>query len=306
MRVTQSTLVRNGLQQIAQQRARLARTQEQAASGLRVNRPSDDPVDYRTVQALEDSISQTGHFLRAIDVSRTRFRATETAITDAVDLVAEAKTIAIAALNTSNQSDGAAEALRTRVEGLFSELLAVANTRSADGAYVFSGITSDRESFVQTGVFASGSPPPTVAFDGDASVIDVEIDEGVFVDVTADGSTVFQSGVDVFAVLGALWQGIDTIDAGGAGAVETALGDLQDAESQLLLAQSIVGSEESKANTFEARLQAQEAEAITRLSRLEDADVFEVYSKLTTQETALQASLSINARILTPTLLDFL
>ena len=73
MRITQSMIYRGGLEQLNGQRTRLARVQEQAASGLRLNRPSDDPVDYQTVLRLRDSLSQTGRFLRTIDNARTRF-----------------------------------------------------------------------------------------------------------------------------------------------------------------------------------------------------------------------------------------
>ena len=77
MRITQSMLARVGINQLSDQRNRLARTQEMAATGLRVNRPSDDPVDYRTILFLKDASSQTGRFLRSIDLARVRIRTTE-------------------------------------------------------------------------------------------------------------------------------------------------------------------------------------------------------------------------------------
>jgi flagellar hook-associated protein 3 FlgL len=259
-------------------------------------------VDYRAALRLKDSLSQTGRFLRSIDLARTRFRTTESAISDSMLMVSRAKDTALAAGNTTNTGTSR-DALRIQVEQIFDQLLSHANTRAPGGGYVFSGIASDTKSFVQVGNFVSGSPPPTVSFAGDASVIDVEIDEGVFVDVTRDGAQVFQGAVDVFAVLGELWTGIDT---GDLALIQGAQGDLDQAFANLSIEQSHIGGAESKADSFEARHESQEVELTSQISLLQDVDVFEVYSSLVTQEAALQGSLEVTSRLLAPTLLDFI
>ena len=303
MRITQSMIARVGIDQLSNQRNRLARTQEQAATGLRINRPSDDPVDYRSTLHLKDSLSQTGRFLRSIDLARTRFRTTEQAISDSVEAVSSAKVTAIAAGNTTNSGSGSRAALRIQVEQLFDQLLDLSNSRAPGGGYVFSGRASDTASFVKAGNFVSGSPAPTVTFAGDASVIEVEIDEGVTVDVTRDGSQVYQGTVDVFATLGDLWTGIDQNDQT---LIRSATGELDQALEQMLIEQSQIGGAEAKADSFEERLRFQEQEFTSQISFLEDADAFEVYSSLAAQEASLQASLQVTSRLLSPTLLDFI
>ncbi len=302
MRITQSMLSRVGVDQLNTQRSRLAKTQEQAVTGLRINRPSDDSADYRSAQKLKDTLSQTGRFLRTIDVSRTRLRTTEEAISDSSEVVTQARVLALAAASSTNTGAGR-DAIRIQVEGLFEELLSYSNARSPDGGFVFSGRASDTASFVQTGSFVSGSAPPTVAFAGDASRIDVEIDEGVFIDVTRDGTDVYQGAVDIFAVLGDLWMALDSGTPTDAGAT---LADIDLALGQLSEERSRVGSAESMANTFEDRLQLRDQELTGRISLLEDADAFEVFSDLAAQEVALQASLQVTSRLLSPTLLDFI
>lgn len=302
MRITQSMLARVGIEQLFAQRNRLARTQEQAATGLRINRPSDDPVDYRTVEHLKGSLSQTGRFLRTIDLSRTRLRTTELAISDSSEVVTQARVIALAAGNSTNSGEARA-AYRIQVEGLFEELLSRSNARSADGAFVFSGRASDTTSFVQAGTFVSGAPPPTVTFEGDASRIDVEIDDGVFIDVTRDGTDVFQGSVDIFSVLGDLWTAIDSGTPADATATIT---DLDLALGQLSEERSQIGGAENRADSFEDRLRLQEQDLSGQISLLEDADAFEVFSDLASQEASLQASLQTTSRLLSPTLLDFI
>lgn len=302
MRVTQSMVSRMSMQQLALQRARLARTQEQAATGRRLNRPSDDPVDYRSALRLKDALGQTGRYLRSIDLARTRLDATEQAITDSTEIVAQAKALAIQARNDTNGPEALAN-LRVQVEQLFDQLLDASNTRAAGGGYVFSGVAPDRPAFAQTGVFASGSPPPSVGFEGDDSAIAVEIDEGVTIEVTRSGAQVFQGSVDVFEVLGRLWQGMDQDDAG---LLDGAIGDLDLAMRQLDVERGALGGAGAKADSFEQKLRGQEQTLTEQVSLLEDVDAYAVYSELVARETALQAALEATARIQLPTLLDFL
>ena len=105
-------IARVGITQLSDQRNRLARTQEMAATGLRVNRPSDDPVDYRTILFLKDSMSQTGRFMRSIDLARTRIRSTEEALAGAADAVNLARVRGLEARNGTNQNDSTRDAKR--------------------------------------------------------------------------------------------------------------------------------------------------------------------------------------------------
>ena len=302
MRITQSMLTRMNMQQLSLQRGRLAQTQEQASTGRRLNRPSDDPVDYRGALRLKDAMSQTERYLRSVDLSRTRLRASEAAIADAMDVVGEAQALAVQARNSTNGPDARA-ALRSQVEQLFDQLLDASNARAPGGGHVFAGVASDAPAFVQTGGFVAGSPPPTVAFAGVDRPIAVEIDEGVTIEVTRSGQDVFQGGVDLFDVVGRLWQGLDQDDPA---LIDSALGDLDVAFQQLNLERARIGGAEAKADSFERRLTGERDELAAQVSLLEDVDAFEVFSALAIQEAALQASLAVTARMQQPTLLDFL
>ena len=302
MRITQSMLVRVGIDQLGAQRNRLARTQEMAATGLRINRPSDDPTDYRRVLFLKDASTQTGRFLRSIDLARTRLRTTEEALSGAEDVVSRARALAIQAGNGTNTGDDAREALKFQVSHLFDELVSYANVRAPGGSYVFSGLASDQPAFSVTGDFATGTVP-TVTFTGDASAIEVEIDDGVYIEVTRDGSAAFQGANDAFAALSRLWTAID--DNNGE-EVTNALADIESSRDHLTLERTVLGGADRKADSFEERLRVQEQNLASQISFLEDADAFEVYSDLTAQEAGLQASLQVNARLIQPTLLNYL
>jgi len=302
MRITQSMISRTGINQLVAQRNRLARTQEMAATGRRINRPSDDPIDYRKLLSLKDDLRQTGRFLRTIDQSRTRIRSTEEALAGAAEAIDLVRVRGLEAMNATNQRESTRDAIKVQIEQLFDELVSQANVRSPGGGYVFSGRASDQAAFTAVGDFSSGVPP-TVSFTGDASATRVEIGEDVFVDVTRDGQAAFQGAADAFSAVTALWTAVDQGDDVG---MRAAVDDLESARDHLFLERAAIGGSESKANSFEDRLRLQEEEITSQLSYIEDADAFEVYSDLVSQESALQASLEVSSRILQPTLLDYI
>ncbi|MFK7898683.1 MAG: flagellin [Myxococcota bacterium] len=299
MRITQAMISRNGTDAISAQRNRLAETQEQAATGLQLNRPSDDPVDYRKTLGLKNSLSQTERYLRGIQLAAPRLGTTENALADSAGLVLDAKVLSQS--NTASQESR--DILKGQVADIFDQVFDLANKRSPEGSYVFGGTAGDAPPFEQTGTFVSGSPTPVVTFVGDPSAISIDIDTGVSVEVTRNGEQAFQGPMDIFGVLGDLWTALDT---GDITAMQTAQGDLEDMRAHLVLERSALGSQQRKAESFESRLEDQVVKLDTAISFIEDADSVEVYSDLVERETALQASLAVTARLISPSLLDFI
>ena len=294
MRITNSMTARITLNQLAQGRTQLARTQEQASSGLRINRPSDDPVDYQTTQRLKGFLGQTDRFLRSLDSSRIRMGATENALADAGDLLSQARVTSIEAANGTNLGENY-EIYKNEIESLFDQLMDKANARSSEGAYIFGGRASDRPPFSVSGPFVSGSPAPTVTFDGEASNVAVEIDREIFIDVSFDGSRVFEGAANSFEALRDLWTALDQQDQA---AVIAAQAGLEDATDQLFGERARIGNSGATADRVEATLGQRQEELAERLSITQDADVYEVYSDLVQQETALQGTLQVSSNLL--------
>lgn len=303
MRITQVMIARTGVDQLTAQRNRLARTQEMAATGKRINRPSDDPVDYRTVLFLKDSLGQTDRFLRSIDLAKTRIQTTESALDGAYNVLNEVRAKAVEAGNSVTlEGQVSRDAIKIQLEGLFDELLSFANVRSAGGSYVFSGRDASTPAYSRTGDFGPGTVP-TVTYDGDPRALEVEIDDDIYIEVTRDGQAAFQGSGDVFVAVTDLWTAVDQADVTG---VQDALTRIDAGMTRINLERAELGGSGKKAESFEERLRLQQENITSRVSFLEDADAFEVYTDLAAQETALQASLQVTSRLLQPTLLDYI
>lgn len=312
VRITTSMLYRTTLGDVSAARARLAVTQEQASSNLRVNRPSDDPVAAHAAMLLRDAIAATEQYDRNAGQAQARIRATEDALADTGEVLSRARELAVA--GASDSLDAASRrSLASEVEGLFRRLTSSANA-SFEGAHLFAGYEADQPPFTLSGPFVSGAPAPTAAFAGDPSEVQVEVGDGVRLPVTLDGRRVFLGDStgggspdpdreNLFAVLGSLR---DALQANDRAATAATLDRFDRGLTQ-------VGVERARLGSTDAQLEAQRSTLAVRLDRLkarlsdtQDADVVEVYSTLARQEAALEASLQSASRLLSPTLLQYL
>lgn len=311
VRIPSSILTRNNLVNISQVQARLAVTQERASSGLRINRPSDDPAGAARASVVRSEAAAHAQFAKNVDRARARLAAAERALVAASDVMVRARELALQGANGTLDASTRAS-IAEEVAVLFEELVSAANTRHESG-WIFAGTANGAPAFSIAGSF-SGGAPPTVTYDGDASEIEVSVGERPTVTVTLDGRRVFQGDADgdgvpeagredLFAVLGDLWQALTNDDAD---AVRATLSRLERGQRQLEMERSRLGAFGARLEAAGARLADAKVEDVRLLSATQDADTVQVLSDLVNQETALRATLEVAARTLRPSLLDFL
>ncbi len=313
MRVTPNLLHRIALNDVSAARARLARTQEQASSGLRINRPSDDPVAAGQVTVLETSGAALAQFQRTVSGVRGRVGAVENALTESNTLLIRLRELAIQGAN-GTQDAATRKLIANEVATIHDALVVQANTRFG-GAHVFGGFASGSAPFTIAGAFdPNAGTAPTVTFGGDANEVQVEIDENVQVSVSLNGQRAFQGDAngdsvtdagseDVFAVAQDLWRALATNDPAG---ITATLDRIDRASSQLAAERSAVGATDSALDRATQGLAKRAVDLEARTSDLRDADLAKVVSDMVQQEAALQAGLSALGRLVQPTLLDFL
>lgn len=315
-RITNSILYRMTLGNVNRQRERLSVRQEQAASGLRVNRPSDDPAAVRTASVLRAALSANGQYERNVTQSRTRATRIESAIANTSDLLVRVRELALQGSNPL----GTAEAgnLAGAVEQIHGSILAEANT-TVNGSYVFGGYASDTPAFTVAGPFVEGTAPaPVTSFAGDSNEIVSQVDEGVTVTVTLNGQRVFMGDgdgdgnpdagrEDVFDVVADVRDALLLpTQAERTNALQASLARLDTALGQLSVERGRVGSIENQLIRQEDVLGERALQLTGNLSDVQDADAAEVFSDLVNQEAALQASLQATARVIQPSLMNFL
>lgn len=126
-----SSLARNNLS--------LGRVQEQLATGLRVNRGSDDPVAASAIAVLDDLLSRDGQRRLNLEHASVVNGGLDDALGEVTDLVRSAQTIASSQIGV--QSDTATRSQQAQVvDSLIRQLLQVSNRKVA-GLSLFGGDT---------------------------------------------------------------------------------------------------------------------------------------------------------------------
>lgn len=150
MRVSTSQIFRQGVDAIQSQQAAASKTSLQMASGKRILVPSDDPNG--AVQGLElrSAIETTQQYQKNALLAEARLNHEESLLEGAGTNLLRVRELAVQGNNDSLSAQDrgfiAAE-LRQRLD----ELLSLANSRDANGEYVFAGTRSHTEPFAPDG-----------------------------------------------------------------------------------------------------------------------------------------------------------
>jgi flagellar hook-associated protein 3 FlgL len=189
-------------------------------------------------------------------------------------------------------SDEDKKAIAREIEQLKDDLVTVANTKVA-GRYIFNGTD------VGTQPVTPGNPP-IVAHNTDDYL--VEISRGIKLKGNVNPANVFSQ--DLFNTVNEIQKNFDgdplAVD------LDTLLGNLDSVFDKFSAERSELGARYNRLEMVQARINLQEVVSNRILSDNEDADLERVITDLTVQESVHRAALGVGARIIQPSLLDFL
>lgn len=291
MRVTQSVLVGNFLSNLNNNMREMDRIGQQLSTGKKINRPSDDPVAVVTSLRLRSSLTETEKYLDNVDRATSWLTATDIALGNAGDILQRVRELTVYGA-TDTLSPQSRDALAQEVEQLRQQLLQVANT-THEGLYIFSGFKTDTPAFDDAGVYNTGS--------GD---IEYEIGIHIRIPINVTGDAAFEGAGNVFDLL---TQIRDNLANGDSAALSgTDLANVEKAIDNILTLRSGVGAKTNRLDLTKNRLEDSDLNLSSLLSKNEDINTAEVITDLKMQENVYRTSLAAGARIIQPTLLDFL
>ena len=291
-RVTNLTTTATAQRALQANQSKLADVQEQAMTLNRLKRPSDDPA--ATSQALQTRALQAAaaQYGRNIDDGGGWLTTADAALGQATNVLNKIRDLTVQAGNgTMNQT--AKDAIASEFEALNKDLLSLANTKY-QGRSIFAG-TSDAS------VAFSDSMPPQ--FNGTpGSSVQRRISETETVRVDADGTKLFGDGAEsIFAVVAGMAANLK------AGNDVTAQLDAVNARLNTVIAgRAEIGVQQSRlerAGTVNLEL---ESSLDAQRTGIEKLDLGSVILDLKLQENNYQVALAATARVLQPTLMDFL
>jgi flagellin-like hook-associated protein FlgL len=153
MRITNTILFNTTLANIQQYNARLLQANEEASSGRRLHRPSDDPTGTRRVLDLRGRLSALEQFKGQRVVTTSLLEGTDTALQSVETLLLSAKALALRGANDTLGPDQRAT-LANEVAGLLHQAIALGNS-DVNGRYLFAGQANDQPPFSEQATVAS-------------------------------------------------------------------------------------------------------------------------------------------------------
>lgn len=290
-RVTQNLMTQHSLTGLQTGLSRLAQIQEQLSTGRVLNRPSDSPSDTTSAMRVRSALGQQEQFARNGEDALGWLDQLDNTLGTVSDRLRRVRDLALQGRNAGT-SQTARDALASEVDQIREGLIGTANTQYL-GRPIFGGITSGPAAYDSTGAYV-GTP----------GAVNRVIGDGVVVDVQLAGPAVFgPDGASVFDELTALAAGLR---AGSGADMDTAIGAMTTALARVTTQLTEVGT---RTNRVEAAMQAATDTGLTltnRLSEIENTDLPKAMVELQMQEVAYQAALASTARVLQPSLVDFL
>lgn len=304
MRVTQEMLTANMLRNLSASYARLGKYQDQLATGKKINRPSDDPVVAMKGMAYRTNLTEVEQFKRNFSEAYNWIENSDAALDEATQVLQRIRELVVQASNDTYEASQRA-AISEEIKQLTDHLVSIANTKVGD-KYIFNGTDT-----LQQPVDLTQNPPKVSK---NADQVKIELSKGIYIPVNVDPTNVFsydnnnnppKLGNGLFSDLKLLEQDLNNPTTSGKD-LSQYLSYIDSHINKFLNARAELGARLNRIELMENRIDQQEVIANRMLSDNEDADIERVITDLKTQESVHRAALGVGARIIQPTLLDFL
>ena len=304
MRISTLQLYDAGAARIGDVQSALAKTQQQIATGRKMLSPSDDPV--AAARALE--VAQSQSINQQYAANRVQVKNALGQVDGALSSVSDALLgirDALVSVGNPSLSDNERGFIATELSSSFQALLGLANTRDAQGNYLFSGFQSATVPFVETATGAT--------YQGDAGQQLVQVDSTRRMAVSDTGQNIFQGGgQDVFQTLKDMVTLLQTpvvtpadraaLTAGTA----TGLADIDKAINAVLTVRASVGTRMQEIDSLDDAGATRDVQYKAILSEIQDLDYTQALTQQSRQQLTLEAAQQSFVKMASLSLFNFL
>lgn len=306
-RVTQSMLNMQLVSNLNRNTGRMDKLQDQLSTGLRINKPSDDPVGITFSVRYRSEVSANEQFITNTDAGRSWLEYTDTMLSQIGDVLQRTRELVTNAANGSNP-EGALKSISLEIQQLYEQLVGIGNSEF-NGKYVFNGELTDIKPYTPgIGPHPDTGEPTFLARldDTDDKSIRFEIGAAVLMPVNLTGQQVFGPSTDednLFKLYEDITKLMENVDYEG---LSSSLAQIDSRLDKVLELRSDIGAKVNRIELAEGRLQDINLNLKTLLTKVEGADMAALITDIKVAENIYQASLSTGARIIQPSLVDFL
>jgi flagellar hook-associated protein 3 FlgL len=257
---------------------KIATVSQRASSGIALDVPSTDPVNAAAYLRSRGNVQRLEGYGDAIRDARGELELAETSFSQAQDIIARTREIALSAANSTYSAQDRSQ-FAAEIGQLREQLIAAANQRGPNG-YLFGGSETETPPFTTAGVFQ-----------GNSEARSLEVNPSMTVTINGSGAKAFTSagGEDVFALLDSLRVAVSTNNSQDI----TDLGKrLADAHAQVGIARGDVGYEMQRVDMADAAQANLKVLWEKRQGEASEIDPAKVYSQLSALQNTLQQSVA--------------
>jgi flagellar hook-associated protein 3 FlgL len=294
-RITQNMLNTQLMRNLNSNLTRMNNSQNQLSTGRKINKPSDDPVGITFGLRYRSEISANDQYESNANSAVSWMDYTDVTLDQAGTVLQRARELTVQAANGTNSPE-ALQAIKSEISQLTEQMVTIGNS-DFNGKHVFNGQLTDNKPYT----LATAENDKT-----DEQNINFELGAGVKIGISITGNEVFgQAGSadNVFKVLKGIQAHLDANDFKG---LTNDIGALDKRIDGLLESRAVIGAKSNRIELVLDRLKDIGINLQALQSKTEDADVAEVITNLKTDENVYNASLDVGAKLIKPSLIDFL
>jgi flagellar hook-associated protein 3 FlgL len=330
MRITNQMMSKSFLKDLGRNQGYMKKLNDQLTSGKEIRRPSDNPFKVARSMQLHRDIGANVQYNENIKDTTNWLDTTDTALEQLGNSFQRFRELMVSAGNAAYGSDEK-KAIKDEMNEKINEISQILNT-SFDGKYIFGGtkgsskpVGSNKD--ISTGnnfIYLSGKNGENLELDNlDPEVenqinminkkLSVEVSQGVVMDYSVSATDLLlfkdKSGADVNVInlLKEITNNVASDDPKDSQKVTNEnLKVMDEAMSNLLKIRAEVGSKQNRMESAGNQNEEQNFNLKDILSQTEDIDFAEKNIQATVAQSVYMASLQVSAKIIQPSLLDFL
>ncbi|MFI5895246.1 flagellin [Actinoplanes sp. NPDC051513] len=297
-RVTDTSMATKALGDLQRSLARGQKIQSQISGGKLLTRPSDSPTGTVTSLQLRGEVRSTQQYGRNADDGLGWLGTIQDTLGDASTSIIRVRDLTLQGLSSSN-SDQSREALAVEIDNIRETLVGQANAKYMNRP-VFGGTTPGGVAYevdTTTGEYKYvGNDNPTTRTVGPNAKVRIE---------TTGPEAFGTPGTDteLFTVLDTISKSLRSDDQD---TLNKSLENLDTAHDFLKSALSNVGARYNRVEQMKQSADDHLLSVSSQLSDIEDVDLPKAIMELQIQQTSYQAALAATARVIQPSLIDFL
>ena len=313
MRVTNKMMVNETIRNLNSNTLAMDKWNRQLSTGRTLNQPSDNPAGLVKAMRLRTNIMEGEQYLRNIGEALNFMETTDSALDSMGSVLSRVRELTVKAATGTNDS-GAQAAIADEIRELAEQMKILANT-SYGTKRIFAGTNVTESPLADDGT-------GNLTWTGNDTAFEMEIAVGIKFRMNLTNSGTGSESMQNFFVEDSTVNPIDlTVDSGIFGVMSrleddirsgnlteigAALTTLDTKIENLLSARSTIGAKVNRLELQDSRVKNTQISFTGLLSQVEDADMAEVIMQLKMQENVFRATLGAGARIIQPTLIDFL